>query len=107
MASLMDVSDENFEEEVLRADKPVLIDFWAAWCVPCKALGFLLEKIADEFQDRLKVVKFNVEENTKIPAKFGVRGLPTLLLFKSGQVAETLVGSQSKSSILQAVNKIL
>ncbi len=106
MANPIDVSDTTFEEEVLRSDKPVLVDFWASWCVPCRALAPILEKMADEFQDRLKVVKFNVEENTQVPAKFGVRGLPTLLLFKSGQVAETLVGSQSKSSILQAINKI-
>ena len=107
MASLIDVSDTNFDEEVLRADKPVLVDFWAVWCVPCKALSFLLEKIAEELQGKLKVVKFNVEENKDVPAKFGVRGLPTLLLFKSGQVKETLVGSQSKSAILQAVNKVI
>ena len=107
MANLTDVSDANFEEEVLRSDRPVLVDFWASWCVPCRALAPILEKMADEFQDRLKVVKFNVEENTQVPARFGVRGLPTLLLFKAGEVAETLVGSQSKSSILQAVNKNL
>jgi len=107
MANLLDVSDGNFEAEVLRADRPVLVDFWASWCVPCRALAPILENMAEEFQDRLKVVKFNVEENMEVPAKFGVRGLPTLLLFKSGQVAETLVGSQSKSSIRQAVNKIL
>ena len=107
MASLIDVSDTSFDEEVLRADTPVLVDFWAAWCVPCRALAPILEKMADEFQGKLKVVKFNVEENKDVPAKFGVRGLPTLLLFKSGQVKETLVGSQSKSAILQAVNKIL
>ena len=107
MASLIDVSDTSFDEEVLRADTPVLVDFWAAWCVPCRALAPILEKMADEFQGKLKVVKFNVEENKDVPARFGVRGLPTLLLFKSGQVMETLVGSQSKSAILQAVNKIL
>ena len=107
MANLTDVSDANFEEEVLRSDRPVLVDFWASWCVPCRALAPILENMADEFQDKLKVVKFNVEENTEVPAKFGVRGLPTLLFFRSGEVAETLVGSQSKSSILQAVNKIV
>jgi thioredoxin 1 len=107
MAGLIDVSDGNFEAEVVRAEKPVLVDFWAVWCAPCKGLGLLLEKIADEYQDRLKVVKFNVDENKDVPAKYGVRGLPTILLFKSGQVLETLVGSQSKSAILQAVNKIL
>jgi len=107
MASLIDVSDTSFDEEVLRADTPVLVDFWAVWCVPCRALTPLLEKMADELQGKLKVVKFNVEENKDVPARFGVRGLPTLLLFKSGQVKETLVGSQSKSAILQAVNKIL
>ena len=107
MASLIDVSDTSFDEEVLRADTPVLVDFWAAWCVPCRALAPILEKMADEFKGKLKVVKFNVEENQDVPAKFGVRGLPTLLLFKSGQVMETLVGSQSKSAILQAVNKVI
>jgi thioredoxin 1 len=107
MAGLIDVSDGNFEAEVVRAEKPVLVDFWAAWCVPCKALTIMLEKIVDEYQDKLKIVKFNVDENKDVPAKYGVRGLPTILLFKSGQVLETLVGSQSKSAILQAINKIL
>jgi thioredoxin 1 len=107
MAGLIDVSDGNFEAEVVRAEKPVLVDFWAAWCVPCKALTIMLEKIADEYQDKLKIVKFNVDENKDVPAKYGVRGLPTILLFKSGQVLETLVGSQSKSAILQAINKII
>jgi thioredoxin 1 len=107
MASLIDVSDRSFDEEVLRADTAVLVDFWAVWCVPCRALAPLLEKMADELQGKLKVVKFNVEENKDVPAKFGVRGLPTLLLFKSGQVKEMLVGSQSKSAILQAVNKVI
>jgi thioredoxin 1 len=107
MAGLIDVSDGNFEAEVVRAEKPVLVDLWAAWCMPCKALGIMLEKIADEYQDKLKIVKFNVDENKDVPAKYGVRGLPTILLFKSGQVLETLVGSQSKSAILQAINKII
>jgi thioredoxin 1 len=107
MAGLIDVSDGNFEAEVVRAEKPVLVDFWAAWCVPCKALTIMLEKIVDEYQDKLKIVKFNVDENKDVPAKYGVRGLPTILLFKSGQVLETLVGSQSKSAILQAINKII
>ena len=107
MAKIADVSDATFDEEVLRAEKAVLVDFWAEWCVPCRALAPILDKIADELGDKLKVVKFNVDENKDVPAKLGVRGLPTLLLFKGGKVKETLAGSQAREAVLRAVEKHL
>ncbi len=107
MAKMPDVSDTTFEQEVIKPGGAVLVDFWAAWCAPCRALASVLEKIADEYQDRLRVVKLNVEENMDAPVRFGVRGLPTLLLFKDGMVLETLTGSQSRESIIKALERHL
>ncbi|MBM3298078.1 MAG: thioredoxin [Candidatus Aminicenantes bacterium] len=104
---MTDVSDANFDREVLEPGGAVLVDFWAAWCVPCRALAPVLEKIADEYRDRLTVVKFNVDENKDVPARFGIRGLPTLMLFKDGKALETLSGSQSREAILKALEKHL
>jgi thioredoxin 1 len=107
MDSEVNITNATFQKEVLESSVPVLADFWAEWCVPCRALAPLLEKIAGQFPDKLKVVKFNVDDNKDVPARFGIRGLPTLLLFKGGEVMETLVGSQSRDSILRAVTKHL
>jgi thioredoxin 1 len=102
-----DITDATFEQEVLKSGVPVLVDFWASWCVPCKALVPLLERIAEAQDGKLKVVKLNVEDNPAVPAKYGVRGLPTLLLFKGGDVQETLVGSLSMDRILKTIAKHL
>ena len=102
-----DVTDATFEQEVLKSGLPVLVDFWATWCVPCKALGPVMEQIASAQEGKLRVVKFNVEDNPSVPGRFGVRGLPTLLLFKGGDVKETLVGAMSRDRILAAVTKHL
>jgi thioredoxin 1 len=100
-----DITDDGFEQNVLKSEVPVLVDFWAVWCAPCKAIVPALEQIAAANAGKLKVVKLNVEENLNVPARYGVRGVPTLLLFKDGDVKETFVGSISKDKILNAVAK--
>jgi thioredoxin 1 len=105
--AIPDVTDGNFESEVLKAHLPVLVDFWATWCVPCKAIAPALEQIAAAMPDELRIVKLNVEDNPAVPARYGVRGIPTLLLFKGGDVKETLVGGLSRDRILTAIRKHL
>jgi len=93
------VSDASFETDVLQANLPVLVDFWAEWCGPCKMIAPTLDKIAGAYAGKLKVTKLNVDENTGIPAKYGIRGIPTLMLFKNGQVQATKVGALSESQL--------
>jgi thioredoxin 1 len=90
------VTDDSFEPEVLKSDVPVLVDYWAEWCGPCKSIAPILEAVAKEYDGRLKVAKINVDENQSTPAKFGIRGIPTLMLFKNGNVEATKVGALSK-----------
>ena len=93
------VTDDSFESEVLQAGQPVLVDYWAEWCGPCKSIAPILEAVAKEYGGRLKVAKINVDENQQTPAKFGIRGIPTLMLFKNGNVEATKVGAVSKSQL--------
>lgn len=93
------VSDETFDQEVLQATGPVVVDFWAEWCGPCKMIGPLLEELANELEGQVKIVKINVDENPKVAAKYGIRGIPTLLIFKNGQVAASQVGAQPKNRL--------
>ena len=93
------VSDASFEEDVLKSDVPVLVDYWAAWCGPCKMIAPILEEVAKEYNGRLTIAKLNVDENQDTPAKYGLRGIPTLMLFKGGQAAATKVGALSKSQL--------
>jgi thioredoxin 1 len=93
------VTDDTFEPEVLKSDTPVLVDYWAEWCGPCKSIAPILDEVAREYQGRLKVAKINVDENQQTPAKFGIRGIPTLMLFKNGNVEATRVGALSKSQL--------
>ena len=92
-------SDENFDQDVLKADGPVLVDFWAEWCGPCKMISPALEEIASEMGGRVTVAKMNIDENPMTPQKYGVRGIPTLMLFRNGQVEATKVGAVSKSQL--------
>ena len=92
-------SDEGFDADVLGADKPVLVDYWAEWCGPCKMIAPILSEIADEYSDRLKICKLNIDDNQATPPKYGIRGIPTLMLFKNGEVEATKVGALSKSQL--------
>ncbi|ULQ45233.1 thioredoxin TrxA [Flagellatimonas centrodinii] len=98
------VTDATFEQEVLQASTPVLVDFWAEWCGPCRMVAPILEQVAGEQVGKLKVVKLNVDENPETPAKFGIRGIPTLLMFKGGEVAATQVGAVAKAQLTAFVN---
>jgi thioredoxin 1 len=96
---ISNVSDDSFENDVLKADSPVLVDYWAEWCGPCKMIAPVLEEIAREYAGRVKVAKLNIDENAQTPRKYGIRGIPTLMLFKNGQVEATKVGAVSKSQL--------
>ncbi|HEX7079916.1 MAG TPA: thioredoxin TrxA [Gammaproteobacteria bacterium] len=96
---IIHTSDAAFERDVLSADRPVLLDFWAEWCGPCKMIAPVLDAIADEYEDRLRVVKLNIDENPQTPPKYNIRGIPTLLLFRDGAVAAQQVGAVSKSQL--------
>ena len=98
-AGVKHVSDASFEQDVLKADKPVLLDFWAEWCGPCKMIGPILEELSVEYGDRIQIAKMNVDENQGIPAQFNIRGIPTLILFKNGTVAAQKVGALAKSQL--------
>jgi thioredoxin 1 len=92
------VDQANFESEVLKSEKPVLVDFWAPWCGPCRAVAPLLDEIADEMHDKVTIAKINVDENQELASNFGVRGIPMFLLFKNGEVADQMVGARGKSA---------
>lgn len=93
------VTDANFDAEVLQSTKPVLVDYWAEWCGPCKMIAPVLDEIANEYGEKLKVVKLNIDENQSTPPKYGIRGIPTLMLFKNGNIEATKVGALSKSQL--------
>lgn len=96
---IVHVTDGSFEEDVLKAENPVLVDYWAEWCGPCKAIAPILGEIAEEYAGRLKIAKLNIDENPSTPPKYGIRGIPTLMLFKDGNVEATKVGALSKSQL--------
>jgi len=97
--NIINITDSTFEQEVLSSEIPVLLDYWAEWCGPCKMIAPILNDIADEYSGKIKVAKLNIDENPGIPAKFGVRGIPTLMIFKSGSIEATKVGAMSKSQL--------
>jgi thioredoxin 1 len=96
---IVPVSDDSFEQEVLKSSSPVLVDYWAEWCGPCKMIAPVLDEIADEYDGRLKIAKLNIDDNPNTPPRYGIRGIPTLMLFKDGEVEATKVGAVSKSQL--------
>jgi thioredoxin 1 len=101
------VSDASFETDVLKSAQPVLVDYWAEWCGPCKMIAPILDEVATGYQGKLQIAKMNVDENRDIPAKFGIRGIPTLMIFKDGQLAATKVGAMSKSQLTAFIDQQL
>ncbi|HBO37878.1 MAG TPA: thioredoxin [Pasteurellaceae bacterium] len=105
MAEVLHITDASFEADVLRSDVPVLLDFWAPWCGPCRMVAPILDDLAVEFGDRVKIAKINIDENQATPAKFGVRSIPTLLLFKEGKAVATQVGALPKNQLASFINQ--
>ncbi|TFH75776.1 thioredoxin TrxA [Gammaproteobacteria bacterium LSUCC0112] len=104
---IVHITDASFEQDVLKSDSPVMVDFWAEWCGPCKMIAPVLDELADEYDGRLKICKLNVDSSTMTAPKFGIRGIPTLIIFKDGQVAGTKVGALSKSQLAAFIDSMI
>lgn len=104
---VIEITDSNFDAEVLKSDQPILVDFWAAWCGPCRAIAPVIKELADEYDGRIKIGKCDVDKNPQTPGTYGVRAIPTLILFSDGEVREQITGAVSKAQIVSAMNKIL
>ncbi len=107
MAAIEQVTDDSFQTDVLQSPLPVLIDFWAPWCGPCRAIGPIVEELANEYDGKLKVVKMNVDDNPRTPAQYGVRGIPNLILFQEGTVKEQIVGAVPKANLVRAISAVV
>jgi thioredoxin 1 len=107
MSNVLEINVDNFEAEVLNSDVPVLVDFWAPWCGPCKMLGPVVEELASDFEGKAKVAKINVDNNQELAAKFSVRGIPTVMVFKGGSSVESFVGVKSKDDLAKALNSAM
>jgi thioredoxin len=103
----LELTDQNFDQEVLKSDQPVLVDFWATWCAPCRMMAPTVESIAAEYAGRAKVGKLNVDENLSVTARYNIRGIPALILFKQGEVAEQVIGATSKDTIVKMLERHL
>lgn len=104
---IMEIEDGSFDSEVLQSNKPVLVDFWAPWCGPCKAIGPLVEELAGTFGDKIKFAKCNVDNNPVTPGKYGIKAIPTIILFKKGDVVEQITGMVAKNKLEDAISKVL
>ncbi len=107
VTSTITVNDENFDDEVLRSDIPVLVDFWAEWCGPCKVVGPTVEALASDYQGKVKVAKLNVDDNPEAAGRFGVRSIPTLIIFKDGEAQQAAVGVKPKGQLAELIEKVL
>ena len=107
MAEIAELTDQNFEAEVLQSDKPVIVDFWAEWCAPCRAIAPIIKELDGEYGDRVKIFKMNVDESPGTPGQYGVRAIPTVLAFNGGQVVEQLQGARPKSAFEEMITKLL
>ena len=107
MADLLQVTDDTFDEEIVNSELPAIVDFWAAWCGPCRMVGPVVEELSKEYEGRIKVAKMDVDQNRQTPARFGIRNIPTLIFFKGGEVANTIIGAQPKSAIEEEIKKLL
>jgi len=104
--NLVVVGDQDFDEQILKSDLPTLVDFWAAWCGPCRTVGPIVEELAEEYAGKVKVAKLNVEDNRETPTRYGVRGIPTLMLFKDGQMVDQIVGAVPKGRIKELIDTV-
>ena len=107
MSDVFEVTDETFDAEIINSDIPAMVDFWAEWCGPCRMVGPVVEELANEYQGKIKIAKMDVDKNRQTPARFGIRSIPTLILFKGGDAAQTIIGAQPKSYIEEELKKLL
>lgn len=107
MGNVLDLTKDNFDKEVLQSDKPVLVDFWAAWCGPCRMVAPIIEQVAEEFQGKVKVAKINVDEQSELAQQYRIMSIPTLIVFKDGKIAESVVGAKSKNDLSNMLNKYI
>jgi len=107
MAEIVDVTDQSFEAEVLNSDTPAIVDFWAEWCAPCRAIAPIVKDLAETYGDKVKIVKVNIDENPSTPAKYEIRAIPTVLAFRDGQVVEMLQGARPKAAFEEMIQKLL
>jgi thioredoxin 1 len=107
MAEIVDVTDQNFEAEILKSDKPVIIDFWAEWCAPCKQIAPMIKDLAEQYGDRIKIAKMDIDSNPGTPGQYGIRAIPTILSFKDGKVVDQLQGARPKADFEAAIEKLL